>query len=71
MAEQQTPNMERRAFLRKAGVVGLAAAWATPLVQTVPMTAAYAHGEATPRQRSTTRTTTTQSDQGTGDHESD
>lgn len=71
MAEQQTPNMERRAFLRKAGIVGIAAAWATPLVQTVPMTAAHAHGERTGQARSTTRTTTTKSDHGTGDHESD
>lgn len=59
MAEQQTPNMERRAFLRKAGIVGIAAAWATPLVQTVPMTAAYAHGQHTPRVRTTSSTTHT------------
>jgi hypothetical protein len=59
MAEQSRPNMERRAFLRKAGVVGLAAAWATPLVQTVPMTAAYAHPQQTPHPRTTTPTTTT------------
>lgn len=59
MAEQPRANMERRTFLRKAGVVGLAAAWATPLVQTVPMTAAYAHPERTPPARTTTPTTTT------------
>lgn len=37
-------DLERRAFLKKAGATGLAAAWAAPVVQTVIASPAFASG---------------------------
>lgn len=37
-------DFERRAFLKKAGATGLAAAWAAPVIQTVIASPAFATG---------------------------
>jgi hypothetical protein len=46
MSEEQTPKqskeLDRRAFLRRAGMTGLAAAWVAPVVQSIAATPAYA-----------------------------
>jgi hypothetical protein len=47
MAEERTPEqrskeLDRRAFLRRAGMTGLAAAWVAPVVQSIAATPAYA-----------------------------
>lgn len=47
---------DRRRFLRDAAVTGIATAWATPIVQTIGSTAAFAT-TGSPRPTSSTRTT--------------
>jgi hypothetical protein len=48
MSDANDPkSMERRKFLRKAGVVG-AAIWAAPVIQTVAATPAYAQQQGSP-----------------------
>jgi hypothetical protein len=38
------PDVSRRSFLQKAGLTGLAAAWASPIIQTVAAGEALANG---------------------------
>jgi hypothetical protein len=40
--EERTRELDRRAFLRRAGMTGLAAAWVAPVVQSIAATPAYA-----------------------------
>jgi hypothetical protein len=42
--EQRSKELDRRAFLRRAGMTGLAAAWVAPVVQSIAATPAYATG---------------------------
>lgn len=47
MSEERSPKerskeLDRRAFLRRAGMTGLAAAWVAPVVQSIAATPAYA-----------------------------
>lgn len=48
MEEDNPEELERRTFLRKAALTGLAAAWVTPILQTVSVPSALADDNQSP-----------------------
>jgi hypothetical protein len=46
--DEERKGMDRRDFLRKAAVTGVAAAWAAPVIQTVAATPAFAQTNGSP-----------------------
>ncbi|MGH2573176.1 MAG: twin-arginine translocation signal domain-containing protein [Actinomycetota bacterium] len=68
MDAEESTGLERRTFLRKAALTGLAAAWAAPIVQTVAPPA-FATGDVTPAPTPTTTGDTGDDDTDTTDEE--
>lgn len=49
MADEHADQVQRREFLRRAGIAGAAAVWAAPIVNTIAATPAYAQAVGTPQ----------------------